>query len=176
MSGDNGEYRDDEQAMLLALFRYAVIGPLVERETYAPGEITQLVSDIAGRMHYQPGTGPVKVSERTVYGWLRRFRHGGIEALGPKVRKDRGIRRVLGDEVLQRAIALRKEQPKRWTTTLLDILRLEGTLEGKPVPHRATLDRHLAERGASRRQMRTLGEKRTIKMHFENFADLYVGD
>jgi transposase InsO family protein len=176
MSGDRSEYRDDERAMLLALFRYGVIAPLVDRDSYAPGEVTQLVSEIASGLHYLPGTGPIKLSERTVYGWLRRYRRGGIEALGPKVRKDRGVRRVLGEQVLQRAIALRKEQPKRWTSTLLDILRLEGTLGGNPAPHRATLDRHLSERGASRRQMRTLGEKRTIKMHFGKFGDLYVGD
>ena len=176
MNDEYGEYRDDEQAMLLALFRYSVLGPLLERERYAPGEVTRLASDIAGRMHYLPGTGPIKVSERTVYGWLRRFRHGGVEALRPKVRKDRGIRRVLSDEVLQRTIDLRKELPTRWTATLLDILRLEGAFDGVAVPHRATLDRHLAERGASRRQMRTLGEKRTIKMHFDNFGDLWVGD
>jgi putative transposase len=176
MSGEHGEYREDEQAMLLALFRYGVIGPLVDRDSYAPGEVVQLVRELSECTHYLPGTGPIKVSERTVYAWLGRFRRGGIEALGPKVRKDRGSRRVLDEEVLQRAIALRKEQPKRWTSTLLDILKREGTLGGKPVPHRATLDRHLGERGASRRQMRTLGQKRTIKMHRNNFADLYVGD
>jgi len=176
MNEDNGEYRDDEQAMMLSLFRYSVIGPLVERQSYAPGEVTQLVSDIASGTHYLPGTGPIKVSERTVYAWLRRYRQGGVKALGPKVRKDRGQRRVLSDEVLQRAILLRKEQPKRWTSTIMDILRLEGFFDAKAIPHRATLDRHLAERGASRRQMRTLGHKRTIKMQFDNFADLYVGD
>ena len=176
MSGEHGEYRDDERAMLLALFRYGVIGPLVDRDSYAPGEVVQLVSEIAGRLHYLPGTGPIRASERTVYAWLGRYRRGGVEALGPKVRKDRGTRRVLDDEVLHRAIELRKEQPERWTSTLLDILMREGTLGGKAVPHRATLDRHLGERGASRRQMRTLGEKRTIKMHFEKFGDLWVGD
>lgn len=138
--------------------------------------MVQLVSEIAGQLHYLPGTGPIRVSERTVYVWLRRYRRGGVEALGAKVRKDRGSTRALDEEVLQRAIALRKEQPTRWTSTLLDILRREGTLSGKPVPHRSTLDRHLSKRAASRRQMRTLGQKRTIKMHFENFADLYVGD
>ena len=176
MADEYGEYREDERAMLLSLFRYSVIGPLVERDSYAPGEVTQLVSEIAAQTHYLAGTGPIKVTERTVYAWLRRYRQGGIKALGPKVRKDRGVRRVLSEQVLQRAIALRKEQPERWTSTIIDILKREGTLDGEPIPHRSTLDRHLALRAASRRQMRTLGEKRTIKMHFENFADLFVGD
>ena len=176
MSTNGGEYRDDDEAIQLALFRYGVIGPLVERETYAPGEVTELVGEIAERTHYLPGTGPVHVRERTVYAWLRRYRQGGIEALRPRIRKDRGKRRALDDAVLARAIELRKEVPARWTSTVLDILVREGTLAGKPVPHRATMDRHLAEHGASRRQLRTLGQKRTIKMHFENFGDLWVGD
>jgi transposase InsO family protein len=173
---DKDAYRDDDEAIQLALFRYGVIGELVERESYAPGEVTALVAQIVERTHYLPGRGPVRVSERTVYAWRRRYRTGGIEALRPRIRSDCGIRRVLDDAVLARAIELRKEVPGRWTSTLLDILAREGTLLGKPMPHRATLDRHLAQRGASRRQLRVLGNKRTIKMYFENFGDLWVGD
>jgi len=174
--GDGGTYRDDDDAIQLALFRYGVIGPLVERDTYGPGEVTELVREIVERTHYLPRRGPVRVSERTVYAWRRRYRMGGIEALRPRIRSDRGARRVVADDVLARAIQLRKEQPARWTSTVLDILKREGTLAGKPVPHRATLDRHLADRGASRRQLRVLGQKRTIKMQFARFGDLWVGD
>lgn len=179
MTNDDGRRerrRDDEEAIGLALFRYGVIGPLVEQEEYAPGEVTKLVREVAERMHYLPGTGPVRVSERTVYAWLRRYRDGGVEALRPKVRKDRGRARVVDEETVERAVRLRKEVPARWTSTLLDILVREGTLSGEKVPHRSTLDRHLARKGASRRQMKVLGEKRTIKMHFDEFGDLWVGD
>ncbi|MDQ3097179.1 MAG: Mu transposase C-terminal domain-containing protein, partial [Chloroflexota bacterium] len=78
--------------------------------------------------------------------------------------------------VLDRAVQLRKEITKRHTSTLLDIMKREGTLDGKQVPHRATLDRHLARRGASRRHLKTFGEKRTIAMRFERFGQLWVGD
>jgi len=168
--------RDDEQAILLALFRYGVIAPLLEREDFARGEKTALVRDLAAQTHHLPGRGPVQVKERTIWAWLRSYRGGGIEALRPRWRKDKGTSRVLDEAVLQRAVQLRQENPKRWTSTLLDILEREKTLAGKPVPHRATLDRHLARRGASRRLMRVLGGKRTIKMKFENFGDLWVGD
>ena len=169
---ERGEHRDDEGAIQLALFRYGVIGPLVEREEHASGEVVRLVAEIAAQTHYLPGTGPMKVGRRTIYTWLRRFRRGGIEALRPRVRKDRGRQRAVTDDVLVRAVALRKEQPERKTKVLLDILAHEGIV----VPSRSTLDRHLRRRCASRRHLRTLGEKRTIKMVFERFGQLWVGD
>jgi len=162
--------------MQLALFRYGVIGPLVERDELAPGEVSDLVREITQRSHYLPGRGPVEVSERTVYLWRQLYLDGGIARLLPKVREDKGSSRVLSEAVLQRAVRLRKEDPRRWTSTLIDIMRREGTLDGEPSFHRATLDRHLDRRGASRRRMRVLGAKRTIKMHFEHFGDLWVGD
>jgi transposase InsO family protein len=171
--------RDDDRAHQLALFRYGVIAPLVELEQ-EPEEsrrpIVEVVREVVSTTFHLPGQGPITVSERTVYAWLARFRGGGIDALRPKIRKDRGTRRVLDDAVLDRAERLRRENPKRFTKTVLDILELEKVLEGKPDFHRATLDRHLARRGASRRQLRVLGEKRTIKMQFESFGDLWVGD
>jgi hypothetical protein len=124
---ERGERRDDEAAIQLALFRYGVIGPLVEREQYEPGEVTRLVAEIAAATHYLPGTGAMRIGRRTIYTWLRRHRRGGIAALRPYTRKDRGTRRVATDEVLARAVTLRKEQPGRKTKVLLDILVHEGT-------------------------------------------------
>ena len=180
--GDHGHVteptkrRDDDAAIQVALFRYGVIAPVAEREEYAPGEITRLVTEIAGREHYLPGKGPVRVSLRTVYAWLAAYRSQGIEALRPAVRKDRGRSRKIEKKILDRAIRLRKEVPKRRTKTLLDILVREGTLP-KEVPfHRATLDRHLRRRGASRRRLKVLGKKRHIKMRFDDFGDIWVGD
>jgi transposase len=174
--GEPTRFRDDDEAIQLALFRYGVIGPLVEPREYAHGERSQLAGEIAERSHYLPGRGPIRVSVRTVYVWLRRYRDGGIEALRPRLRRDRGQLRAVDEAVLDRAVRLRKEGPKRWTSTVLDIMKREGTLDGKPVPHRATLDRHLRERGASRRQLRVLGARRHIKLVFDAFGALWVGD
>lgn len=176
MSGDR-RYREDQDAITCALFRYQVIAPIVEQaESASRGEVSARVREAAEQTHYRPGHGPVRVAERTVYQWLRDYRQGGIEALRPRRRKDRGERRALSDELLEQAIALRKEVPKRTTKTLLDILRRAGRLGPGPAPHRATLDRHLRMQSASRRQLKVLGQKPTIKMLFEDFGELWVGD
>jgi putative transposase len=170
------QHRDDERAVTLALFRYGVLAPLVEREAYEPGERSRLLAEIAEGTHYRPGRGPVRISRRTIYAWLARWRSSGIEALRPQRRRDAGTRRVLADAVLERAIELRQEQKKRKTRTLIDILGREGSIPAPPPFSRATLDRHLRRRGASRRQMGILAQARTIKMAFEHFGDLWVGD
>jgi len=168
--------RDDESAMLMALFRYGLIARLVEEQDFACGDKTAIIRQIVEQTHYLPGKGPVVVGERTIYDWLQRYRFGGVAELRPKIRKDKGTSRILSVELIDRAVELRKENVKRWTSTLIDILKRDGTLQGKPIPHRATFDRHLSRRGASRRLLRVLGAKRTIKMQFKNFGDLWVGD
>ena len=40
--------RDDEPALLVAMFRYGVLGPLLEREDLGAGEVTALVAATAG--------------------------------------------------------------------------------------------------------------------------------
>lgn len=168
-------YRDDDRSTLIALFRYGIIAPLVEQETFAPGEVSALVRQIAGITHHLPGKGAIQIAERTVYAWLAAYRKGGIEYLRPRIRKDHGTSRAIDETILARAVQLRKEGKHRWTSTLIDILRKEGDITGD-IPHRATFDRHLDRLGASRRLLHVLGAKRTVKLHFENFGDLWVGD
>lgn len=166
--------RDDEEARAEALFRYRVIAPLLDEGASAP--LRTRVDARAVEPHVHPARGAITVTARTLWTWLGLFRDGGIEALQPRQRKDKGSLRALSPEALARAEALRRELPKRWTSTVMDILVREGTIAKEGAPHRATIDRHLVRLGASRRQLRVLGEKRTIKMRFDAFGDLWVGD
>lgn len=170
--------RDDDKARAEALFRYRVIAPLLEEGATDP--LRERVAEVAAATHAHPHEGEITLSARTLWTWLACFRGGGIEALHPRRRKDKGSVRAMSAEALARAEALRRELPKRWTSTVLDILVREGSFTqadaAEKAPHRSTIDRHLRRRGASRRQLRVLGEKRTIKMKFEQFGDLWVGD
>ena len=170
---DEGAARDDEAARAEALFRYGVIAPLLdERKT---GSLRARIIVLASERHLHPRRGEITISTRTLWTWLLQFRRSGIAALHPRHRKDRGSLRAVLAAALDRAEALRRQVPKRWTSTLVDILVREGTVTAKP-PHRATIDRHLRRRGASRRQLLVLGGKPTIKMQFDTFGDLWVGD
>jgi transposase InsO family protein len=166
--------RDDDEARTEALFRYRVIAPLLDER--AADSVRARIAAIAQQAHAHPRRGEIHVSDRTLWTWLAALRKGGIEALRPRPRKDRGSVRALDRAALDRAERLRREVPKRWTSTVLDILAREGTIAADRLPHRATLDRHFVRRGASRRQLRVLGEAPKSKMRFECFGDLWVGD
>ena len=171
---DSPSVRDDDQARAEALFRFRVIAPLLGPS--AEQSLRERVAERAAHKHPHPCGQDLSVTPRTLWRWLRLQRAGGFEALHPRHRKDKGDVKAVTAEVLARAEALRREVPQRWTSTLVDILVQEGTLTTETAPQRATLDRHLRQKGASRRQLRVLGEKRTIKMQFANFGDLWVGD
>jgi putative transposase len=169
-----GSPRDDDAARAEALFRYRVIAPLLDEPAHAP--LRARVAEVASHRHPHPSRGEVAISIRTLWTWLERFRGSGIDALRPRHRRDHGTLRALDVAALDRAEALRRELPARWTSTVIDILVREGTVAKAQMAHRATIDRHLRRRGASRRQLVVLGAKPTIKMRFDSFGDLWVGD
>lgn len=171
---DTPQKRDDEKARAEALFRYRVLVPLLDEQ--AGISLRKRVAQRAAQLHAHPGGQQQTFAERTLWTWLQRFRQGGLEALHPRPRKDKGMLRAVTPEVMERAERLRRELPSRWTSTVLDILVRESSLPAGKAPHRATLDRHLLRRGASRRQLQVLGEKRTCKLSFAAFGDLWVGD
>jgi transposase InsO family protein len=171
---ERGSSRDDDAARAEALFRYRVIAPLLDEPAQAPRRAR--VAEVASHRHSHPSRGEVTISIRTLWTWLERFRGSGIDALRPRHRRDHGTLRALDAAALDRAEALRRELPARWTSTVIDILVREGTVAQAKVAHRATIDRHLRRRGASRQQLVVLGAKPTIKMRFASFGDLWVGD
>jgi transposase InsO family protein len=166
--------RDDDAARVEALFRYHVIAPLLDEREH--GSLRARITALAGERHPHPRRGEIAITGRTLWTWLARFRRGGIDALRPRHRRDRGRLRAVPGGVLERAEVLRRQVPQRWTSTVIDILVREGAVTTAKRPHRATIDRHLRRRGASRRQLLVLGGKPTIKMKFGAFGDLWVGD
>lgn len=171
---DKKPKRDDEKARSEALFRFRVLVPLLDE--HAELSLRDRIAQCVTQVHRHPYRGELGIKERTLWEWLSRYRRGGLEGLHPQQRKDKGQLRALSPQTLERAAALRREVPRRWTSTLLDILVRDNTLTQQEAPHRSTLDRHLRRLGASRRQLRVLGEKRTQKMSFPAFGDLWVGD
>lgn len=169
-----GEPREDEKARNEALFRFRVLSSVLHPDETAG--VRALVTALAAEHHSHPTRGEIKVSDRTLWAWLAAYREGGVEGLRPRQRSDRGGVRALSSAQLERAEALRRQVPRRWTSTIVDIMKREAEEAAPLNVHRSTVDRHLRQRGASRRQLRVLGAKPTIKMAFENFGDLWVGD
>ena len=107
------------RAQQVALFRYQLICPALEPglSTKARGRI---VRAIAARTHDGPFGGAHRYSRDSLDRWIRRYRAGGFDALMPSLRQP-GSR--IDTQVLELAVALKRENPARTAAQVARVLR-----------------------------------------------------
>ena len=115
---------------------------------------------IRGELCLQTG-----LSERTIRRYVNLYEEQGFEGLKPKS-AGRGGHSVIPEEVIQEAINLRREVPKRSINDIIKILEWEGIAKLGTVK-RSTLQDQLTYRGYSSRQMRTYAENTTGARRFQ---------
>jgi len=158
-----------------ALRRFTLISPLLEPALTIAEASARRRALLATRT---PDGAPL-LSARTLRRWLELYHSGGLEALRPRHRKDRGLVKSVTPEVLDAAIALKEELPTRSVRAIVEILQQEGLLASGAVS-RATLDRHLRRVGVMTRRPRQAiarGARRFCKEHRNQLwqADLKYG-
>lgn len=130
-----------------ALFRLSVLGPLASRDRLEQGDLKALLRELAARSYAIPDTKRVYLSEKTIEAWYYSWKRGGIEALTPKPRSDRGKSKI--PEQLQEAIcAAKKENPRRSLRTLRRLATASG-LPGATHLSRSSIHRLLQGQGLS---------------------------
>lgn len=164
----------DERRRATALFRHAVIAEL-DYETLPVGELTARIDELAKTTFRLPGGSERTFTSRTLWSWWSAYKNRGLDGLLPKCRTDRGCSKAIEPAVLEAAIQCRREVPSRSTKTIIDVLVKQG-LVAKGQLQRSTLDHHLAEAGMSRRRLKTLGDKRFIRLLFDRPNQFWVGD
>lgn len=140
----------DDLATEIALFRYGLIAQLVHTPPDR-GHQEALLREIASHTYPIPGSKRTRVSLTTLRRYLQTYREHGFDGLRPAPRDDTGTSRAIPPEVLEKAIALRQEQPSRTTQTLVDILQRDPSFT---LPHPInvhTLTTQLRRRGVTRR-------------------------
>jgi putative transposase len=141
----------DAKAEKLALFRYALIAPLVI-EALPRGELTRRAQEIAARHYDMPDSKRRAVSVDTLLDWAMRYRNGGFDSLAPKPRQDRGRCRAVTPQLASLIERLKRENPHRTGATLLRELALSSGQDA-PALSASTLYRFLKQRGLSERQL-----------------------
>ena len=111
----------------VALFRYSVLGPLVSRADLPRGELKATLRELATRHYDIPGSCHSRLSEKTIEAWFYAWRRGGLEALVPKARSDRGQSKI-APEVQAAILAAKRENPRRSIRTLRRLLEQRGTV------------------------------------------------
>ena len=160
----------------VALFRYTLILPLL-REPSARAR-QQMRRNLATVLYDLPHSDRQRVSVSTLRRWERQYRAGGFDALKPQPRADRGQPRAVSPETLDRAEALKREQPFRSARSIAQMLTMDNTTpvaEAKLAPR--TLRRQLARRGATTAQLLTEQRPKAYR-RFERtaFGDMWQGD
>ena len=111
-----------ERARAIGLFRYMLI-----REAADPALSTRqrgkLVRAIAAREHADPSGRPVRLTRWTLDRWIRMWQQGGFDALVPSPRQSQPR---TPPEVMELAVALKKENPARTAAQVQRILRAQG--------------------------------------------------
>jgi putative transposase len=153
----------------IALFRLMVLGPLASRGELKRGEVKSVIRELASKTHNIPGSRRVHLSEQTILRWYYDWKRGGIEALNPTDRCDKG-KTQLSEEVQAALLQLKQDNPARSINTMIDMLERKGIVAKKALA-RATVHRFLQQQKLSKR---ILADKHTIERR--SFVAEYAGD
>jgi transposase InsO family protein len=158
---------DSPKSEKVALFRYGLIATLV-LEQLTRGELMRRARELAA-LHYDiPFSTRTMISVGTLLKWARRYRKGGLEALSPKRRHDRGRSRVISPQLAELIERLKRENPHRTGTTLLRELALTSDDLTTPPLSAATLYRFLKEQGLTQKQLLSPAAYKKFEAEFAN--------
>jgi len=158
---------EDSKSEKVALFRYGLIATLV-LEKLSRGELVRRARELASLRVDIPFSDRTTISTGTLLIWARRYRKGGLEALGLKPRKDSGHSRVITPQLAQRIERLKRENPYRAGTTLLKELALSSEDPGTPPLSAASLYRFLKKQGLTQKQLLAPAAHKKFEAEFAN--------
>lgn len=141
------KWQDEE-----ALRRYRMIVTLLEPDM-DEGKRQQLREETAEKNG---------ISKRTLYRYEKSYREEGFEGLRPASRTKKRQQRLPEnfEEIMEQAVQLKREVPKRSVRQIIKVLELEGWAQ-PGVLKPSTMQRHLYDAGLGRKQMKRYAEKRS---------------
>jgi transposase InsO family protein len=139
----------------------------------AHGELKAITMELAQQSYEIPQSRNSHLSEKTIESWYYQWKKGGVDALTPKKRLDRGQSKI--SQALQVAIiTAKKENPKRSLNTLLKLLKMQA-LEGSEQLTRSSVYRLLLSHQLSRTDDTT--QPKELRRFEANYpSDIIYGD
>lgn len=161
-----------DRAEQTALFRYQLVARLLDPQIPA-SEKRAWRQWVLEHEHAGPDGRLRRVSARTLRRWVALYRTGQFKAMHPPPRRDKGSPRHVPAAVLEAAVRLKQQEPRRSVPQVLAILAKTGVLAPGSL-HRTTVWRHLTRQGLGRRQ--PLAPKDLRRFEAETPGCLYQGD
>ncbi|MDT5256171.1 MAG: putative transposase [Mycobacterium sp.] len=164
---DDEEKVRAERARAIGLFRYQLIREAADA-AHSTKERGKMVRELASREHIDPFGRRVRISRQSIDRWIRDWRAGGFDALVPNPRQ---CTPRTPTEVLELAVALRRENPQRTAAAIRRILRTQLGW----APDERTLQRNFGRLGLTGG---TVGGSAPVFGRFEAEYpnDLWTGD
>jgi putative transposase len=149
-----------DHAEAVAIFRSEIVGALTRRDL-DHGELRARLRALAGERYRPPGAETTRqYSLTTLERWFYDYRAGGLAALRPAARSDRGHAQELTPEQRQLLLDIRREHRSASVPLILRTLVADGRLEAGAVSP-ATVRRLYVEHGLDRVPMREGGGQKT---------------
>jgi putative transposase len=169
----NDSLRPRDHAEAIALFRAEVIGALAHRE-FLRGELRTALRALAKVRFRAPGSTFSRcIAPSTLERWVYQYRAGGLVALTPRPRSDRGRARDLTAEQRALLLDIRREHPTASVPLILRTLVADGRL-AKDAVSETTVARLYREAGLPR-GVRPEGHTR-LRWQAERPGALFHGD
>jgi putative transposase len=135
----------------VAVFRHGIIGALATRDALSHGELAEALRRIAEECHRPPEAARTRsFSVATLERWLYAYKKGGLDALRPARRADRGRGREIPAELRELLLDIRREFPAASVPLILRTLTVDGRLD-KGAVSAGTLRRLYRQEGLTRR-------------------------
>lgn len=146
---DMEDLKPRDHAEKVALYRASIIGGLTLRELDRGQLATELESLSKQRFCPPRSHGARCYGVSTLERWYYKYKQGGLDALTPKTRSDKGRGRVLGDELRTLLLGIRDEHPSASVALIRRTLIADGRLDRDALTE-TTLRRFYKEHGRDR--------------------------
>jgi transposase InsO family protein len=165
-----------DHAEAVAIFRSEIVGALTRRDL-DHGELRALFRELAAQRFRPPGLETTRqFSMTTLERWFYAYRKGGLAALRPAPRSDRGHAQELTPEQRRLLLDIRQEHRSASVPLILRTLVADGRLAAGDVSQ-ATVRRLYVEHGLDRIPMREGGGQKTrLRWEAECPGAVWQGD
>lgn len=161
----------DEKVEQMAIFWCSLLHPVIFGEI-PEGEVHRFLKELSLKEITFPNGKFKKPALSTLKRKLKTYQTEGFKALARKRRSDRGKIRSVPEEILNKAIELKKDQPYRSNDAINRILEADYNKTIK----KSTLYRHLHEAGATKLKMGVSQVKVRKRWTRDKTHDLWIGD
>jgi len=158
---------DETTRNAIALKRFSMISPVINGQV--KNNIAYYIKATEQPIE-MPYYGLRKYAPKTLESWYCDYMHGGIDALKPGLRGDRGNSRKISPELGEKILEMKKQYPKAPKTIIYELLIKEGIIKFDQISL-SSLYRFLKK--SSLRGIEIPGEE---KKEFKRFSHQYINE